>query len=298
MSRALFGKSRSFTQSQAASVFAANLILWGAEGNGLHEVANALWGDEKDMSPELRLAVSQGAVASLLSVLSGGDVKVATGTRFGTFNWYRDLIKDIGNGEFTIPDLALGVTKKNYEKFTGITGNIALLWKSNEVSGEVFLETLRQMGTIFSSFSNATKVWLMLHNEGRIYSKRGDLITIASESEAWYKLFGIDPAEIHDYYEGLDMLKADAQAVKEVSDAARQAQLAAMMAMARGDFVTAEKYKNIVYILATEDPRTSAKVFASVKKMAIGTPLAPEVVDKLYDREIDYLTSTYENTGE
>ncbi len=294
--RAAFGKSRVFTQADASKMLLGNLIMWGTAGNGLRGLGDEWFGE--NLNEEQKLALTQGAVASLISLASDGEAKLAVGSRFGSFNWYRETIENIASGEMDIPEFMFGVTRSNFTKATDVLADMAAIWHPVEgMSSEQAVEGMRVLTGLASGLSNYNKAYVLTHNGGRLYNKRGDLLTTVTEQEAYASMFGISPAEIPDMYYKLDTIREDSADGKERVARYRHLQMLYLRAISEGDYKSGQSYRYAMSLLMTEDKSKTAALVNATKKMG-GTSLTREVHEKLVARGISQPVSATDSIGE
>jgi len=294
--RAAFGKSRVFTQAEASKMLLGNLIMWGTAGNGMRGLGDEWFGE--NLSAEQKLAITQGAVSSLISLATDGEVKLATGSRFGTFNWYRETIEGIVKGEMDIPDFMFGVTKSNFSKSVDVLADVMAVWHPLEgMSYEETVEGLRTLSSVASGLSNYNKAYVLTHNSGRLYNKRGDLLTTVSQGEAYAAMFGIQPAEIPDYYYNLSRLREDSDDLKERVSTYKHLQSLYLRAESEGNQKAARQYRAAATLLLTEDREKAASLINAVKSRG-GLSLNEELQHKLEARGLDTSMASTTARGE
>lgn len=285
VARGAFGKSRVLTRADATKIILGNIIMFGTAGNGLRG-----WGDEwfgEHLDNDQKLALTEGALSALINVLSGGEMKLATGQRYGTFNWYRETAENIWTGNMDVPDLMFGVTKSNLTKGIDLFSDMMAIWHPvNTMSTEQVGESMKILASMSGGMSNAVKAWVLTQNGGRLYTKRGDLLTTVTQQEAFAQLLGIPVAEIPDYYYTLGVLRKDSDNLAEMTNHYKHLSAKYLEALSNGDYNLADSYRNAANMILSEDPMKAMSILRSAKGSG-GIELTESIKMKLLRRGIE-----------
>jgi len=229
---------KTFTPKETLSLLVAHGVAMGSAGGMLWPISSIVneYVQNEDVSETERITLTQGALAGLIAHLSGGELKLALGSSFGTFNYYEELMQGLLNPE-----------KSFMEVLTGPTGSVILRSMTGVkqaydiiAGSEINLNNLMDAGRAFASntftaFSNAEKAYLFRNNHYRAYSKAGRYLYDLSEYENMAKALGLLIVQDVDLTNSFKTLGARKQLLQKAAKEISRLRVTAMAAWNKKD---------------------------------------------------------------
>lgn len=254
------GNYRGFNPAQASKLLAAQIVLYGAAGNGLRVIANEMFGDESGMSEEQKMYISEGLAGGLFYSLTKlmdeeNPAKLALGKRLGSFEWYNEMFDKIVHDKTDVTDFLLGATKSSGVKALDIMMSLARVFYYGEeqVSPEMVLSELGKAPEIMASVSNAVKAYTYLQNEGFVTSKDGSPIARVNKKENLAAFLGISSVQVQEYYESVKDQKKLMNDLKDLSSHIKKLQIRELDARLDGNIKTAEELEKLRWAMMPRD---------------------------------------------
>jgi hypothetical protein len=255
------GTYRGFTPTQALRLLGAQIVLYGAAGNGLKQLSNSMWGSEdKNMSEEQKMYISEGLAGGLFYSLTklmdedGEGAKLALGNRLGSFNYYSQLWDKIVEDKTDVTDFLFGVTKSTGVKFIDVAKGLYRVVKyGDNVTPELIMDELSKAPETIASWSNALKAYTYMQNEGIVTSKYGTPVARINAKENLAAYLGLSSVQVQEYY---DSVKDEQRLHKDLAELAlhiRDIQRRELKSRLDGDDKTADAFERMRWAMMPRD---------------------------------------------
>lgn len=251
------GNYRMFNPREALMLLGTQLLFLGAAGNGVRYIANGLWG-KADTTEEQRMYIAEGLFAGLIYTVTkemdGGPVKLALGTRLGSFNWYGQIYDKIVADKFSVSDFLFGVTKSNGVKVFDHVRDLARLFYYQQPTPELVMDTLSKFPEVVASYSNALKAYTYMQKQGVVTDKEGTAIARINKLENLAAFIGLSSVQIQEYYE---TVKDSQHLYKTLNELAKQVyslQMRERDAIEKGDTKLAADLEQLRWVMLDIDP--------------------------------------------
>jgi hypothetical protein len=254
------GVYRGFNPAQALRLLGAQIVLYGAAGNGLKSVADQLWGDkDTGMDEETKMYISEGLAGGLFYSLTKAmdeaePAKLALGQRLGSFNWYSDMWDKIVHDKTDVTDFLFGVTKSSGTKAIDVVKGLArVLRYSDEVTPELVVNEFSKMPEMVASWSNALKAYQYMQNEGVATSKFGTPVARLNAKENLAAYLGIGSVQIQEYYQSVKDERRLHQDLSELANHVRDLQRRELEARLNDNNTLADELEKMRWAMMPRD---------------------------------------------
>ena len=192
--QSLKGNTRTFTRPEAIQLFVGHTAFLGLAGWGLLPDE---WLDRmtEGLPESERLSIQQGIFAWGIYHLTGGEAKLAVGTTFGTFNYYKDIIDGILDPEKTLVEALSGAGGAAAFNWMGKAGNVIGILYDRDITLDSTKDMLAELGTGFSSVNNAYKAYIAANSYNIVKSKSGRNQYHATDLELYALGLGVPPSK-------------------------------------------------------------------------------------------------------
>ncbi len=255
------GNYRGFDPAQALRLLGAQLVLYGAAGNGLRSIVDEVWGgDDSGMSEEQKMYISEGLAGGLFYTLTkqmdeaGEGAKLALGKRLGSFEWYQQMWDKIVNDKTDVTDFLFGVTKSTGVRFLDVFKGLGrVFYYSEEVTPDLILNELGKAPEVVASFSNALRAYTYMQNEGVVTSKFGTPIARINAKENLAAYLGLTSVQVSEYYQSVTDLKRLTKDLTELAVHIQQIQRREIDAIIKGDEKLASDLEKLRWAMMPRD---------------------------------------------
>ena len=243
--QSLKGNTRTFTRNEAIKLFVGHTAFLGLAGWGLLPDE---WLDNMTAAlPESeRLSIQQGIFAWGIYHLTGGEAKLAIGTTFGTFNYYKEILDGIIDPEKTLVEALSGAGGAAAFTWLGKAGNVVGILYDRDITVDSTKDMLAELATGFSSVNNAYKAYIAANSYNIVKSKSGRNQYMATDLELFALGLGVPPTK---QFELNTLITNDVKRRKELKavgqEVGRQMMFAAM-AQDKGDTKAFQYRMNVV----------------------------------------------------
>ena len=250
------GKGRGFTRTEAATLMAGHVLLYGAAGNGLSWLVDEVVPEEvkAGMSQAAKAYVAQGLLSGLVyhtsEALTGEGANVATGTRLGSFDYYQRIATAIFKDPANVYSALLGPTLGTAKRL-GVIGDVAYLWwKDPNLTGRDVTEGLSKMtAEQVATLRNATKAYLFYQHQGKFLDSKGIPLGDVTPVEIMGQLLGMQPTVAVDVHNLIKNKKEHTEAINDIAKLVMNTQRAIVFAASKGDMARAEEQQKLLLAL-------------------------------------------------
>lgn len=192
--QSLKGNTRTFTRNEAIQLFVGHTAFLGLAGWGLLPDE---WLDEltEGLPESERLSFQQGIFAWGIYHLTGGEAKLAVGSTFGTFNYYKDIIDGLLDPEKTLVEALSGAGGAAAFNWMGKAGNVIGVLYDRDITVESTKDMLTELATGFSSVNNAYKAYIAANSYNIVKTKAGRNQYMATDLELFALGVGVPPSK-------------------------------------------------------------------------------------------------------
>ena len=233
------GNPRTFSQREGIQLILGHTLLLGTAGWGLlPDEWTAEWFDGQDEGT--KLSVLQGFIAGAIYHMSEGEAKLAIGSTFGSFNYYKDIFDGLVDPQKTSLEALGGPGGFAVLRWLGQTGEALKMFRYGGVTPESTKAALTELSKGFSSLSNAQKAYIASQNFNRLKTESGVDKYIMSDLETYAYSMGIKPVQEEDLKTLFKKSKEYEDDIKSVGKELSHYRMLAYTALRAGD---KESYK-------------------------------------------------------
>ena len=240
-------KGRAFTGVEAVQLLIMHTLMMGTAGTFLwpfRDIVTSMI--PEDMPQDVAVGVQQGLVAGLISHITDGQLKLAVGTRFGTFQYYEQIIDGLLNPEKDLLEVLSGPGGFAALRLLGGFGDALDVLVANELDKESLQEAARLFASsTLSSFSNVEKARIMFANYNIAYSKGGAPLYNLTDYEVYAKALGFTTVVEADLTALYTSKRRHDDDIKNAANNIRRFQLQALTALKKKDKAAYEVHKNV-----------------------------------------------------
>jgi hypothetical protein len=142
-----------------------------------------------------RLSIQQGIFSWGIYHLTGGEAKLAVGSTFGTFNYYKDILDGLLDPEKTLVEALAGAGGAAAFQWMGKAGNVVGILYDRDITVDSTKDMLVELGTGFSSVNNAYKAYIAANSYNIVKSKAGRNQYQATDLELYALGVGVPPTK-------------------------------------------------------------------------------------------------------
>ena len=241
-------KSRTFTGVEAIQLLIMHSVMMGAAGTFLwpfRDIITDMF--PEDMPQDVAVGFQQGLIAGLISHVTDGELKLALGTRFGTFAYYEQVIDGLLNPEKPFLELLGGPFAGALERTLGGFGKALDVLVANDLSPQSLQEAARLLAaSSLTTLSNAEKARVMFSNYNIAYSKGGVPMYTLTDYEIYAKALGFTTVSEADLTALYTSKRAHDDEIKNATTTIRAFQLQALTALRNKDEQSYNVHKNAV----------------------------------------------------
>lgn len=200
---------RGFTMTEAASIFAGHVVLYGTAGAGLTWMSDELLGGLEKLTgrpatDDEKLAFSQGAIAAIINEMSqmatGEDTKIAVGSRLGVGEYYEKLVKSTMAGTADFWSVVLGPSYGSATRLGALKFMVDPFVRK-DFTVDSFAEMINAVGKeTISGWRNATKAYYAQMHEGKVLDKHGDPMVTLTTGEIIAQSIGFGSAAEQEFW--------------------------------------------------------------------------------------------------
>jgi len=244
-------KSRTFTGVEAVQLLIMHSLMMGTSGTFLwpfRDIVTNMF--PEDMTQDEAITAQQGLIAGLISHVTDGQLKLAVGTRFGTFAYYEQIIDGFMNPEKNWLEVLGGPGGFAALRLFGGVGKAWDVFVANDLTPASLQEAAKVFATsTLSSFSNAEKARVMFTNYNIAYSSSGSPLYTLSDYEVYAKALGFTTVAEADLTALYTSKRRHDDDIKNAAKNIRAFQLQALTALKNKDEASYEVYKNVVKMI-------------------------------------------------
>lgn len=200
---------RGYSMDEATRILAFHIAAYGLAGNGLMSLYDEVTGGYekivgRQVTDDEKLAISQGAIASLINEMSqsatGQDLKLAVGSRLGAFEWYEKTAKTMMQGNSDFWSVVLGPSYGSVTRLGAMKALVAPLVRQ-DLSASAFIDAFNSVGKeVFSGWKNISKAYYAQLHDGQLVSKDNTVQVTLSKPEIIAQAIGIGSSAYEEYW--------------------------------------------------------------------------------------------------
>ena len=257
------GNERVFTRNEAIRLILGHTALLGTAGWGLLPDE---WTDEwfKDQSEGTKLTILQGFFAGAVYHMTGGEAKLAIGSTFGSFNYYKEIFDGITDPKKTLVAALAGPSGFAITRILGKTGDAINMFRYGGVTMDSTKAAMKELAGGFSSLNNAQKAYIASQNFNTLKTDSGVDKYRMSDLEVYAYSIGIPPVQEADLKTLFKSKQEYEQTIKDVGKEIGHYRMLAYTALRAGDKESYNYYLNVIQMAMApfaKDAYASAQLY-------------------------------------
>lgn len=243
--QSLKGNTRTFSRAEAIQLFVGHTAFLGLAGWGLMPDE---WLDEatEGLPESERLSIQQGIFAWGIYHLTEGEAKLAIGSTFGTFNYYKEILDGLLDPEKTLVEALAGAGGAAAFNWMGKAGNVIGILYDRDITLDSTKDMLTELGTGFSSVNNAYKAYIAANSYNIVKSKAGKNQYMATDLELYALGVGVPPSKQYELDKLMSNEISRRKELKSLGKEIGRQMMFAAMAQNKGDTKGFEYRMNVV----------------------------------------------------
>ena len=260
MLQGITGAKRGLTRKEVLSLLVIHGLVMGTSGNLLwpfdgyvEDALKEMYGDE--LTDESRLYWQQGMVAGVIGSVTDGEVKLGLGSRFNTFKYYQDFVRNtfFNPEDTTALDVLFGASGPAVLRALGGFGEAYATIVAQPMSVETLQMALTEIGTgAFSSLNNIQKMRIAQSNYNTVFSTKGTPMYSVTDMETYFIGLGIPMAKQEDLSIRYESEKAFKDDIKSAADTVGRRWLMATTALYNNDRESYERHFAVVQAIMND----------------------------------------------
>jgi hypothetical protein len=240
--------SRVFTPRESLQLLVGHLLVFGTAGywmmptEWMQEMLTDGGADEQTL-----LTVQQGVVAGMLSAITDGELQLGLGSRFGTFNYYEEIINGILDPEKTWLEALGGPGGFALLRILGGVGETLQILTTSPMTPETLkIAAVEMASASFSGINNANKAYIASQNFNQVMTKTGTALYRITDAERFALAMGIPPAIQEDYNNLFKSRKSYNDKIKSDAAMVGRRTMMGLTALRNGDVTSYQTHQAVV----------------------------------------------------
>jgi hypothetical protein len=266
----LGGNERVFTRNEAVRLILGHTMLLGTAGWGMLPDE---WTNEwfKDQDEGTKLTILQGFFAGAIYHLTEGEAKLAIGSTFGSFNYYKDVFDGLTDPKKTLVAALAGPSGFAITRLLGKTGDAINMFRYGGVTMDSTKAAMKELAGGFSSLNNAQKAYIASSNFNALKTDSGVDKYRMSDLEVYAYGMGIPPVQEADLKTLFKSKQEYEQTIKDVGKEIGHYRMLAYTALRNGDKESYTYYINAIQ-MAMAPFTKDAYAFGQLYKYSVEVP--------------------------